>query len=82
MAGLNYRLSCEVSGVNSNTSAGVHLSYEWKKDDTPLSETDPLLSFSPLRLSDAGEYSCTANIHECPFKYSKDLSKIEGTETH
>ena len=51
VAGLNYSLYCEVSGVNSNASAGVHVSYEWKKDDTPLSETGQLLSFSPLRLA-------------------------------
>ena len=79
VAGLNYSLSCEVSGVDSNTSAGVSVSYEWKKDDTLLSETGPLLSFSPLRLSDAGEYSCTINMHGCPFKRSRDISKIEGS---
>ena len=75
VAGLNYSLSCEVSGIDTNTTT---LSYEWKKDDTLLSKMDPLLSFSPFRLSHAGHYSCTINMHGCPFKYSMDLSKIEG----
>lgn len=77
MAGLNYSLSCEVSGIDTNPTT---LSYEWKKDGTLLSDTGSLLSFYPLRLSDAGEYSCEVNIYECSFKNSKDLSKIEGAE--
>ena len=75
VAGRNYSLSCEVSGINSSIAT---LTYKWKRDDTPLSVTGSLLSFTPLRLSDAGQYSCTANMYECPFKRSKDLSKIEG----
>ena len=75
VAGLNYTLSCEVSGVNDNASAVL---YEWKKDNITLSETGPLFSFSPLRLSDAGMYMCTVSIYGCPLKRSKDLSIIEG----
>ena len=81
VAGLNYNLSCEVSGIDGNLSAVLYV-IEWKKNDTPLSETGPLLSFSPLKLSHAGEYSCTINIHGCSFKHSKDLSRIEGTKIH
>ena len=76
MAGLNYTLSCEVSGVNDNASTVI---YEWKKDNITLSEMCPLLSFSPLRLSDAGMYTCTVSMYGCPFKRSKDLSTIEGS---
>ena len=80
-AGLNYNFSCKVSGIDGNLST-VSYVIEWKKDDTPLSETGPLLSFSPLKLSDTGEYSCTINIHGCSFKHSKDLSRMEGTKIH
>ena len=76
VAGQNYSLSCKISGIDSSIA---NLTYKWKKDDTPLSEIGPFLSFSPLRLSDAGWYSCTVNMYECPFKRSKNLSKIEGT---
>lgn len=63
VAGQNYSMSCSVSGTNIDLTT---LMYKWKKDNTSLPETGALLSFSPLRLSHAGEYSCSISMLECP----------------
>ena len=50
--GQSYTLICSVSG-------GTVSSYQWRKDGAVLQgQTTEVLSFSPLRLSDAGRYSC------------------------
>ena len=55
-AGQSYTLTCSVSGASVTT-------YQWRKDGTVLSETRPILSFSPLRLSDAGQYTCEVTVN-------------------
>ena len=53
--GQNYSLTCSVGG-------GTVSSYQWRKDGAVLpGQTAEVLSFSPLRLSDAGRYSCEIN---------------------
>ena len=52
--GYDFALNCTVLGLNVTT-------YEWSKDGISLNETGPTLFFSPLRLCDAGQYSCTVN---------------------
>ena len=54
IAGQNYTLTCSVSG------GAIVTTYQWEKHHTILSETGPTLSFSPLRQSDAGWYTCAA----------------------
>ena len=51
--GQNYTLTCNVAGNSS-----LSYTYHWRRNDAPLSETGPILSLSPLRLSDAGQYTC------------------------
>ena len=52
VVGQNYTLTCSVSGI-------AFTSYQWRKDGSMIpDEARPTLSFSPLRLSDAGQYSC------------------------
>ena len=53
--GKNYSLTCIVSGARVT-------SYQWWKDGTVLSVTAPILSFSPIILSDAGWYSCNVTV--------------------
>ena len=77
MAGLNYSLTCKVSLGISNT-LNTTVTYTWRKDDAQLSEVGPLLSFSPLRLSDAGQYSCAVNVYNCSFKHVKDITIEQG----
>ena len=52
--GYDFVLNCNVLGLSITT-------YEWTKDGVLLDETGPTLLFSPLRLCDAGQYTCTVN---------------------
>ena len=72
VAGLNYSLACKVSGIDTTVT------YTWRKDDAPLSEVGPILSFSPFRLSDTGQYSCAIRVHDCPFKRTKNVTIERG----
>ena len=59
-----YSLTCTVSGAeNLNPS----ITYQWTKNSGTQTQmqvgADPkVLSFSPLRLSDAGQYTCQATV--------------------
>ena len=53
--GKNYTLTCTVFGLTNPN-------YTWEKDGTELtSAMGQILSFTPLRLSDAGLYTCIIN---------------------
>lgn len=39
-------------------SANFNYTFEWRKDGILLNETSQILSFSHLRLSDGGQYTC------------------------
>ena len=61
-----YSLTCDVSVTGAvNTS----ISYQWIKNNGTHTQvqvgTDRVLSFSPLRLSDAGRYTCQATVSPC-----------------
>ncbi len=56
--GENYSLICTVYGVDDLVTI---ISYLWRKDNTLLATT-AILSFSPFRLSDAGQYTCEVTI--------------------
>ena len=54
--GQSYSFSCSVTG-------GTVGSYQWRKDGAVLQgQTTEVLSFSPLRLSDAGRYFCEITV--------------------
>ena len=59
-----YSLTCDVNGTeNLNPS----ITYQWTKNNGTQTQiqvgADPsVLSFSPLKLSDAGEYTCHATV--------------------
>ena len=55
--GESYTLTCAVSGATAT-------SYQWRKDGVVLSELGSTLSFSPLRLSHAGRYTCNVTVNE------------------
>ena len=58
-AGQNHTLTCQVSGGSANMMA----SYQWLKNDGILSnQTSRNISFSPLKESDSGQYSCQATM--------------------
>ena len=64
----SYFLNCEVTGTRDSIST-----YQWQKDDTVLSETGPILSFSSLRLSDAGQYTCQVTVNGTVFNHSQNI---------
>ena len=65
-AGQSYALTCSVSGASVTT-------YQWKKDGSVIqSETTEMLSFSPLRLSDAGQYTCGVTVNS--MTHTDDMS--------
>ena len=55
-----YYLTCGVTTGTENPS----ITYQWTKDNGTQTQvgTDRVLSFSPLRLSDAGRYTCRATV--------------------
>ena len=58
VAGQSYTLHCNVTGIEKFSPI---LSYKWTKNNgtlTNVGSNSNTLSFSPLRLSDAGQYIC------------------------
>ena len=61
----SYSLTC---GVTVTGTAYPSITYQWTKDNgnqTIQVGIDRVLSFSPLRLSDAGQYTCQATVNPC-----------------
>lgn len=55
--GQSYTLTCNISG------AGIDVTYQWRKDDADITDEMQLtLSYSSLRLSNAGQYTCEVTI--------------------
>ena len=65
--GENYTLTCTISGV-------IATSYQWREDGVVLSELGSTLSFSPLRLSHAGRYTCDVTVNEAMYTSIKDIA--------
>ena len=64
MLGQNgYSLTCNVA-VDASLNS---ITYQWTKNNGTQTQvgTDRVLSFSPLRLSDAGQYTCQATVTQC-----------------
>ena len=56
-------LTCDVSGADNLNPTRI---YQWTRNDgstqTPVGTNSNTLTLSPLRLSDAGDYNCSATI--------------------
>ena len=59
----SYSLTCNVA-VDASLNS---ITYQWTKNNGTQTQvgTDRVLSFSPLRLSDAGQYTCQAIVIPC-----------------
>ena len=69
-AGETYSLNCGVSGADS-----FNVTYQWQKNSSNLSsETGSVLSFTTLRLSDAGRYSCLVRVSSTLFSQETVVS--------
>ena len=61
-AGENYNLVCHLLGIDQSQSM---VSYQWTKSNSTSQTqvgTTNTLSFTPLKLSDAGQYICTVTV--------------------
>ena len=67
--GQSYSLTCEVTGASDPIAPSA---YQWRKDGTALSSSTTL-SFSSLRLSDAGQYICQITVNGMMFSSSQDI---------
>ena len=59
-----YSLTCDATVTGT---ANPSITYQWTKNNGTQTQvgTDRVLSFSPLRLSDAGRYTCQATAGPC-----------------
>ena len=74
VAGENYRLTCEVIGGGTMTPT-----YRWFRNGSPLSgQTSATLSFSPLRQSDSGSYSCETTRSSITVRSTSTTITVEG----
>ena len=66
ISGLNYTLSCDVSGIESVNTSTIRWTYNWSSakngNKTAIECNSNTLSFLHLKLSNAGEYICEVTI--------------------
>ena len=73
IVGLNYSLTCNVSGASVSSSE-----FHWRKEGALLNQTGSILKFSPLLLSDSGEYTCHMDkFASCPLNGTKVVT-VQG----
>ena len=74
--GENYSLTCTVTGADQLNPT---ITYRWFKDNTVVSgEPQSTLSFSPLSLSDAGQYRCRVTVSSTLL--SRSISKVSNAQ--
>ena len=68
--GQSYSITCELTGVN-----GFHYAFYLPMEDRWYSSQhrNKTLSFSPLRLTDAGRYTCQVSLFGMVFSGAKDI---------
>ena len=68
--GQNHVLTCEASGGGS-----MAYTYMWLRNGTVVSgQTSPTYSFSPLRVTDSGHYSCRVRIGSNTMSTSREVA--------
>ena len=79
--GQSYSLTCIVPGADSVVT------YQWKKNNKDIMDrsvvADNMLTFMPLRLSDAGNYICNVNVNSILYTNNKEIMiKSKSLSTH
>ena len=83
MLGQSYSLTC---GVNGTGNLNASITYQWTKNNGTQTQiqvgADPaVLFFSPLNLSDAGQYTCQVTVsYSSPFLYDIIVT-MNGSQT-
>ena len=73
-AGQSYTLTCTFIGSLTN-AVNVGITYQWKKDGAVMpSKTESTLTFSSIKLSDAGRYTCEVTVDSIVYCGAKDIS--------
>ena len=68
--GQNYMLTCTASGGGS-----MAYTYMWLKDGSLVSgQTSSTYSFSPLRVTDSGRYSCQVRVGSTTVNTSREVN--------
>ena len=71
VAGQGYALICSLSGVENLNPI---ITYQWIKNNgtqIQVGTNSNTISFSPLRLSDAGQYTCQVTVDSQMYGYSE-----------
>ena len=84
VAGQSCTLVCTMSGVGGSNPT---ISYQWTKNNgtiqTQVGNNSDTLSFSSLRLSDAGQYTCQITVGSETYGYSEYIHiQSEGQVMH
>ena len=66
--GQPYMLTCSIYGATT-----ANTNYHWEKNGNQLSRNGPTLSFTSLRLSDAGRYTCNIIIHSFSYRNHTEI---------
>ena len=69
-AGNDYTLTCNVSGINIVTNM------RWTNGSVISGQAGETLSFSPLRLTDAGQYCCNVTVNGTMYSSCTTLAVI------
>ena len=67
LAGMNYTLICDISGAGALNLTELNIKYNWTKNNDSgnqiqIENNSKTLKFSTLKLSDAGQYTCTVTL--------------------
>ena len=77
----HYNLTCAVSGAKNLNAV---LTYEWNKNiggnQTKVGGNSNFLTFSPVRLSDAGQYTCHVMV-QSPYLHNELFANVSESVT-
>ena len=72
----NYTLTCKAF-VSNHLCPFV--SYQWTKENGTVAQPENrILTFSPLKLSDAGRYTCQVTV--CSYRFNNDVTVMKSHE--
>lgn len=75
--GESYMLTCTVTGADEFNRI---ITYQWLKNNSVVpGEVQSVLTFSSLKLSDAGQYACGATVSLTFLRLSENITVMSGS---